>query len=104
MKRATWKLQEAKDRLSEVVECARRQGEQTITEHGKPVAVLMSVEHFRKLEGREEPPSETATPERGTGASLIALLKRCPAPEIFEIIEKERLKDKARGLRDLELD
>jgi antitoxin (DNA-binding transcriptional repressor) of toxin-antitoxin stability system len=77
MKTAIWKLHEAKDRLSEVVERARRQGEQTITEHGKP-----------KL-------------GRGTGASLIALMQSCPAPEIFDIMEKERLKDRARGLRDL---
>jgi prevent-host-death family protein len=104
MKSATWKLHEAKDHLSEVVERARRHGEQTITKHGKPVAVLMSVEHFHKLEGREEPPSPKGQPARGTGASLIALMQRCPAPEIFDIMEKERVKDRGRGLRDLELD
>lgn len=104
MKTATWKLHEAKDRLSEVIKCARRQGEQTITKHGKPVAVLMSVEHFQKLERRKVPTLDKAEPERGTGESLIALMQRCPAPEIFDIIEEERRKDRARGLRNLQLD
>jgi prevent-host-death family protein len=104
MKSATWELDKAQEHLGEVVEHARQEGEQTITKHGKPVAVLMSVEHFHELKPRQEPPPEKANPERATGASLIALLKRCPAPEIFDIMEEERLKDRARGLRDLELD
>lgn len=103
MKTATWKLHEAKDRLGEVVERARLHGEQTITKHGKPVAVLMSVEDYQKLEPHGAPKLKKAKPERGTGESLIALMQRCPAPEIFDIIEAERLKDRARGIRDLEL-
>ena len=44
-----WQLQEAKNRLSQVVEDALHEGPQTITLRGKPAAVVMSVEEFRKL-------------------------------------------------------
>jgi prevent-host-death family protein len=44
-----WQLQEAKNRLSQVVESARQDGPQTITLRGKPAAVVISFEEFRKL-------------------------------------------------------
>ena len=44
-----WQLQEAKNRLSQVVELARHDGPQTITLRGKPAAVVVSFEEFRKL-------------------------------------------------------
>jgi antitoxin Phd len=45
---ATWQLQEAKDRFSEVVERALREGPQVIAVCGEPVAVLISnAEHAR---------------------------------------------------------
>ena len=36
-----WQLQEAKNRLSEVVAAAQRDGPQTITKHGVPVAIVV---------------------------------------------------------------
>jgi prevent-host-death family protein len=44
-----WQLQEAKNRLSQVVDSARQDGPQTITLRGKPAAVVVSFEEFRKL-------------------------------------------------------
>ena len=44
-----WQLQEAKNRLSQVVESARQDGPQTITLRGKPAAVVVSFEEFRQL-------------------------------------------------------
>jgi antitoxin Phd len=44
-----WQLQEAKNRLSEVVRKAQREGPQTITLHGKDAAVVVSAEDFPKL-------------------------------------------------------
>jgi prevent-host-death family protein len=44
-----WQLQEAKNRLSQVVDSALRDGPQTITLRGKPAAVVVSFEEFRKL-------------------------------------------------------
>lgn len=44
-----WQLQDAKNQFSRVVAEARRHGPQTITVHGKPTAVVVSVEEFREL-------------------------------------------------------
>ena len=44
-----WQLQEAKNRLSQVVESALHDGPQTITLRGKPAAVVVSFDEFRKL-------------------------------------------------------
>lgn len=44
-----WQLQEAKNRLSQVVESALHKGPQTITLRGKPTAVLLSFEEFKRL-------------------------------------------------------
>jgi prevent-host-death family protein len=44
-----WQLQEAKNRLSRVVAEAHRNGPQTITVHGSPAVVVVSVEEFHKL-------------------------------------------------------
>lgn len=44
-----WQLQEAKNRLSQVVDSALHDGPQTITLRGKPAAVVVSFEEYRKL-------------------------------------------------------
>jgi prevent-host-death family protein len=44
-----WQLQEAKNRFSQVVDSARHDGPQTITLRGKPAAVVVSFEDFKKL-------------------------------------------------------
>jgi prevent-host-death family protein len=85
MKTATWELDEAKDHLREVVDNASQRGEQTLTEQGKPVAVVRAVE-------------SSNNPERGTGERFVALMRRCPAPEIFEIMERSRAEERARDL------
>ncbi len=46
---ATWPVQDAKTRLSEVIERARTEGPQTITRHGTERAVLLSIEDYRAL-------------------------------------------------------
>ncbi len=45
----TWQLQEAKNRLSEVVDSALRQGPQVITRRGAETAVVLSIEDYRKM-------------------------------------------------------
>ena len=42
-----WALQDAKNRFSELVDTAAREGPQTITRRGKDTAVLLSVDQFR---------------------------------------------------------
>lgn len=38
-----WQLQEAKNRLSEVIQAAERSGPQTITRHGQPVVLVVPI-------------------------------------------------------------
>jgi prevent-host-death family protein len=46
---ALWQVQEAKTRLSEVIEEAHGKGPQIITRHGKERAVVLSIEDYRAL-------------------------------------------------------
>ena len=53
MSTAKWQLQEAKNRLSEVVRKARREGPQVITLHGADAVVVVSAQDFFKLSRRK---------------------------------------------------
>ena len=44
-----WQLQEAKQRFSELVRHARAEGPQVVTKHGQEVAVVVSIEEYRRL-------------------------------------------------------
>lgn len=44
-----WPLHQAKHRLSEIIESATTEGPQTLTAHGKPVAVVLSTETYKRL-------------------------------------------------------
>ncbi|MBL4902195.1 MAG: type II toxin-antitoxin system Phd/YefM family antitoxin [Desulfocapsa sp.] len=44
-----WQLQEAKNKFSRLVEKVQHEGPQVVTKHGKDVAVVLSVEEYRKL-------------------------------------------------------
>ena len=59
-----WQIQTAKARFSELVERTLREGPQTVTRHGKPVAVMVPAEEYRRL--------------RTGGRSLKALLAAAP--------------------------
>jgi len=75
-----WQLQEAKSRLSELVESAQHRGAQTITKHGKPVAVVLSAQAYSNLQPRRK---------------IVDILRECPEPG-FAI---ERLRDKPRTMK-----
>ena len=60
----SWQLQEAKNHFSEVVERAMRDGAQTVTKHGKPAVMIISVEDYQR----------SVAPRK----SLIQLLRECP--------------------------
>lgn len=51
----SWQMQEAKNRLSEVVRAAQTQGAQIISVHGKDAAVVLSLADYRKLQAQREP-------------------------------------------------
>lgn len=50
----SWQLQEAKNRLSEVVDLAIDEGPQTVTRHGKAVVVIVAKDEFdrRRRQGQ----------------------------------------------------
>ena len=50
---AKWQVQDAKARLTEVIERARTEGPQTITRHGKERAMVLSIEDYRLLAGHK---------------------------------------------------
>ncbi|MCC6831746.1 MAG: type II toxin-antitoxin system Phd/YefM family antitoxin [Thermoleophilia bacterium] len=47
----TWQLQDAKQRFSRLVDTARTDGPQVVTRHGREVAVVLSIEDYRRLRG-----------------------------------------------------
>jgi prevent-host-death family protein len=44
-----WQIQEAKARFSELVERTLKEGPQTVTRRGKPVAVIVPAEDYRRM-------------------------------------------------------
>jgi prevent-host-death family protein len=67
---ATWPLQDAKARFSELVRRARAEGPQHVTVRGREEVVMISAEEFQRLSGGQ------------TGAALIAAMQSCPYPEV----------------------
>ena len=59
-----WQLQDAKNRFSEVVDKACREGPQTVTRRGRPTVVVVSVTDYRRL--------------RKGGSNLVDFLRRSP--------------------------
>jgi antitoxin Phd len=49
-----WQLQEAKNRLSEVVRKATEEGPQIITLRGDDAVLVIGIEEYRKLAGRSK--------------------------------------------------
>ena len=50
----TWQLQEAKQKLSKVVDAALSQGPQIITRHGKEVVIIIGYERFKRMTSSEQ--------------------------------------------------
>ena len=46
-----WQVQEAKQRFSEVIRSAMRDGPQVITRHGEEVVVVVAADDFHRLRG-----------------------------------------------------
>jgi prevent-host-death family protein len=49
-----WPIQDAKNRLSELLETVLKEGAQTITRHGKPLAVVVAAETYARLQPQEK--------------------------------------------------
>jgi antitoxin Phd len=59
-----WQIQEAKNRLSELVRKARSEGPQVITLHGRDAVVVLAASEFKRM-----------VPQRG---SLAEFLRKSP--------------------------
>jgi prevent-host-death family protein len=44
-----WQVQEAKQRLSEVIRAAHDEGPQVVTRHGQEIAVVIDIADYRRL-------------------------------------------------------
>ena len=49
-----WQLQEAKNKLSQVIAEAAAVGPQVITRHGREVAIVLSMSEYHRLTARQE--------------------------------------------------
>jgi prevent-host-death family protein len=67
---ASWLLQDAKARFSELVRRVKAEGPQHVTVRGREEVVVISADEFRRLKGER------------TGAALIAALQASPSREI----------------------
>jgi len=77
----TWQLQDAKNRLSEVVDRALSEGPQSITRRGKPAVVVVEHGQWSKRERR--------------ALSVHDYLARCPKPglsdaEVDRLFQRDR--------------
>lgn len=84
----SWQLQEAKARMSELVKRAQ-EGPQSITLHGKPVAVVLSQEAFDALSHAQR--------------SLVDFMQASPLATLDErdaqAFDKASQRDRSRGRR-----
>ena len=46
-----WQVQEAKQRLSELLRAAQDEGPQVVTRHGEEIVVVIDIEEYRHLRG-----------------------------------------------------
>jgi prevent-host-death family protein len=74
-----WQLHTAKQRFSELVERAQREGPQVVTKHGREAVVVLSAEDYRRLKGSDD--------------DLVAFLRSAPD---FDLLELRRAGDLGR--------
>jgi antitoxin Phd len=67
----TWSLQDAKNQFSHVIELAVNNGPQTVTKHGKPVAIILSANYFKRLARPRQSIREFFSPLKASGIRLV---------------------------------
>jgi antitoxin Phd len=84
---ATWQLQDAKAKLSEVIDTAKKKGPQIITQRGVKTAVIVSFDKWEDRMQSESPrtwkPGMSLTSaEQKENCDLIKLLQSAPDFEV----------------------
>jgi prevent-host-death family protein len=77
-----WTVADAKARLSEIIETARREGPQTITKNGRSTAVVVSVEEWERKTTRSGSLAEFLLKSPLRGADLCIERSKDDAREI----------------------
>jgi prevent-host-death family protein len=78
-----WQFQEAKAKLSQVVDEMLDKGPQVITRHGKDVAALIPIEDLPKV-------LATSGLDPNRKGAILEMLKRCPYPLADLDLERDR--------------
>lgn len=81
MTSTSWSVQDAKNKLSAVIEAAQREP-QTVTKHGKPAAVVMSADEYERLKKLGPP----AKPKKSFIDHLLSIPQSDDEEDIFERI------------------
>jgi len=85
---AVWQVQEAKSRLSELMDRALKEGPQVITRHGRPVVKVVATGHEANSGG--EPGDDgfldflLSVPKSGLESGLPAMPRRSRRKPLFE--------------------
>lgn len=79
----SWQLQEAKNKLSELIDRALSEGPQIITRHGVEVAVVMPFANYQKLTAPPQPLGDFFLASPLHHSDLI--LERDPSPSLREL-------------------
>jgi antitoxin Phd len=74
-----WQLQTAKQRFSELVERAQREGPQVVTKHGRDAVVVVGAVDYRRM--------------TGDGHALVEFIRSAPD---FDALDLERAVDHGR--------
>lgn len=90
---ASWAVQDAKAKFSELLEAAEQSGPQTITRRGVETAVVCPIEEWRRI----HPPTPAQEPKRIlTNDEFLALLRSAPDFEIPDRHARRARRRKAR--------
>ncbi len=79
-----WQLQEAKAKLSEVIQRARKEGPQQVTVRGKPAAIIVSAEEYDAMRRRRP--------------RFVELVRSSPLADMELDIERDRSPARDAGL------
>ena len=83
---ASWQLQEAKAKFSEVIDTAEKKGPQIVTRHGVETAVILPISEWRRLSQPPIPVQKGKT-EQEKRDEFLRFLRSAPD---FEIPDRHR--------------
>ena len=84
---ASWQLQEAKAKFSEVIDTAVKKGPQIVTRHGVETAVIVPIEQWKQLQARQGLTNPDELTDQQWRDGVLALLRSSPD---FEIPDRHR--------------